>query len=390
MALPTYNADTVSTLSLVYRSQIGKSTRLIYVATLALIVLVLLSLPFIYIPINVKSGGLLQSSIEKTALSVPVGGRLTDLKIADNQKLKAGDTLLIIDAALPKQQTSLVQSRQTQVNQFLGDISELLARISRGGRTPDLQTGQYNAAWQQYVQELENARIVRKQAENTFRRYSTLYQNKVLTAAEYEKYKFELDQAKSAYLMIITKYKTKWQTEANEFRNELNQLSGEQIELNEQKKQYILRAPISGSIQNLTGIQKGGYVFANQKLAEISPDTNLTAFCYIKPSDIGLIQVGQEVRFQIDAFNYNQWGLAKGKVIDVSDDIILLKDNVPAFKVKCSLTDKHLTLKNGYKGYLKKGMNFTARFSVAKRSLYQLLYDQVDDWVNPNIASKTE
>ncbi|WP_449436794.1 HlyD family efflux transporter periplasmic adaptor subunit [Pedobacter steynii] len=56
------------------------------------------------------------------------------------------------------------------------------------------------------------------------------------------------------------------------------------------KKQYILRAPIAGSVQNLVGLQKGAYVFANQKIGEISPDTNLTAFCYIKPADIGLIK----------------------------------------------------------------------------------------------------
>jgi HlyD family secretion protein len=55
------------------------------------------------------------------------------------------------------------------------------------------------------------------------------------------------------------------------------------------------------------------------------------------------------------------------------------------FKVKCSLDVDHLKLKNGYKGYLKKGMNFTARFSVAERSLYQLLFDKVDDWINPNL-----
>lgn len=33
-------------------------------------------------------------------------------------------------------------------------------------------------------------------------------------------------------------------------------------------------------------------------------------------------------------------------------------------------------------------MTFTARFTVAERSLYQLLYDKVDDWVNPNVTGK--
>jgi len=29
-------------------------------------------------------------------------------------------------------------------------------------------------------------------------------------------------------------------------------------------------------------------------------------------------------------------------------------------------------------------MNFTAHFKITERSLFQLLYDKVDDWVNPN------
>lgn len=391
MTLSTYSEDTISNTSIVYQSRISKSTKLIYQITVLSVLLTIAALPFIKTPISVKSSGLLQSSIEKTELTIPVNGRLIQYKLTDNKKLKQGDTLLIIDGALSKQQGNLVQNRQEQIRQFLEDISQSLKYIERNGYSyPSLQTGQYNASWQQFVQELENARIAKKQAETTFNRYNKLYQSKVLTESEYEKYKFEVEQTESAFLMVSTKYRTQWQTEANALRNELRDLSGQQADLNEQKKQYILRAPIDGSVQNLAGLQKGAYVFANQKIGEISPDTTLTAFCYIKPADIGLIRPGQEVRFQIDAFNYNQWGLALGRVLDISDDIIVVNNGQPVFKVKCSLDKSYLVLKNGYKGFLKKGMNFTARFRVTERSLYQLLYDKVDDWVNPNVGDIRE
>jgi HlyD family secretion protein len=389
MALYNYSTDTISETSIVYRSQISKRSQLIYVVTVVVILLTFAALPFIKTPISIKGSGLLQSSIEKTELTVPVNGRLTSIKLTDNQKIKQGDTILVIDAAVAKQQSALAENRQKQISQFLQDINELLAGVNNGrSAAPNLQTGQYNASWQQFAQELQNASIAKKQTESTFNRYNELYKNKVLTISEYEKYKFEYDQAKSTYLMVLAKYKTQWQTEANGFRNEYRQLTGQEAELNEQKRQYILKAPISGSVQNISGIQKGAYVFANQKIGEISPDSNLTAFCYIKPADIGLIKKGQEVRFQIDAFNYNQWGLVTGKVFDISDDIIVLNNNQPVFKVKCILDKNYLTLKNGYKGYLKKGMNFTARFKVTSRSLYQLLYDKVDNWVNPNVSDQ--
>ncbi|GHT22645.1 hypothetical protein AGMMS4957_13110 [Bacteroidia bacterium] len=45
-----------------------------------------------------------------------------------------------------------------------------------------------------------------------------------------------------------------------------------------------------------------------------------------------------------------------------------------------------LQLKNGYKGNLKKGMTLTGRFYLTDRSLWQLLFDKVDNWVNPKIV----
>jgi multidrug resistance efflux pump len=385
MALSTYSTERISHTALVYRSKISKSSQLIYIVAVATILAVLVALPFIKIPISINGTGILQSTIEKTELIVPVNGRLIQYKLSDNKRLKQGDTLLAIDAGLPKQQDALVETRKSQITHFLQDINTLLS--FNGGF--DLQSGQYAASWQQYAQESKNAGIAKRQAASNFARYSKLYQNKVITQSEYEKYKYELEQAESVYLMVRTKYKTQWQTEANGYRNELRQLSGQQAELNEQKKQYVLRAPIDGSVQNLVGLQQGAYVFANQKVGEVSPDAGLAAYCYINPSDIGLIRKGQEVHFQINAYNYNQWGLAVGKVIDISDDIVILNNNQPAFKVKCLMDKNFLMLKNGYKGYLKKGMNFTARFKVTDRSLYQLLYDKVDDWVNPNLIQKT-
>lgn len=174
--------------------------------------------------------------------------------------------------------------------------------------------------------------------------------------------------------------------EAAGYRRELSELLSSEAEIEEQNKLFTLMAPVNGSVQNLSGIQAGSYVFANQKIAEISPDAQLIAICYVKPADIGLIRKGQLVNFQIDAFNYNQWGLISGKVIDISDDIILSDQGVSVFKVRCVLNSNHLKLKNEYKGYLRKGMSFTARFMVAERTLFDLLYDKLDDWLNPNLS----
>jgi len=388
MSIPVYAIDTINNTAIVYTARIKRTTQVIYIGVLLLFVLLLASLPFIKTDISVKGSGLMQSSVEKADLTVPINGRLIYYNLKDNQKTTLGDTLLIIDGTSSNKQDYLVKGRQQEISLFISDLNTLIRQANAEDlNSPVLQSGQYYAIWQQYIQEIENAKIAKDQAENTFNRYSKLFRKKMLSSAEYDKYDFEYKQADAALPMISKRYKAQWQTEINQLQNEARQLMSQQIDINEQKKQFIITSPIDGSIQNLTGLQKGTFVFANQKVGEISPDTTLLAFCYIKPSDIGLIKKEQVVRFQIDAFNYNQWGLLIGKVIDISDDIIMLNDNQPVFKVRCTLDGNYLTLKNGYKGYVKKGMSFTARFSITERSLFQLLYDKVDNWLNPNIKT---
>lgn len=108
--------------------------------------------------------------------------------------------------------------------------------------------------------------------------------------------------------------------------------------------------------------------------------------CYVSPSDIGYLEEGNEVSYQIDAYNYNQWGLAKGRITDISNQPYQ-KDGSVYFLVKCELSEKSLKLKSGYEGKLKNGLTLTSRFHITRRSLFDLLFDKTDDWLNPKILT---
>jgi HlyD family secretion protein len=103
--------------------------------------------------------------------------------------------------------------------------------------------------------------------------------------------------------------------------------------------------------------------------------------------DIGYLKAGMPVNFQIDAYNYNQWGLAKGEVTEIFNDVVMVKDE-PIFRVRCKLLTQQMELKSGFAGSIKKGMTLTARFQVTERTLWQLLYDKMDNWLNPTQLNK--
>ena len=380
--------DNIQDTSVLYMHETRVRSQVIYIITLLAIILGVLALPFIHTTISVKGLGLVQSNVEKIEVLAPVSGKIVHINLKDNQRVLKGELLMRIDAALPQQQGEILSNQNKQQQNLLNDAEMLIEAIDFAKVTVSLQTGLYNSSWQQYLEQQQNSLNAKEQSFKIYKRYETLYTRRVVTQAEYEQYKYNYDQALSDLKMVAKRYRTQWQTEANQYRNELKEIQTHKIQLNEQEKMYTLKSQLSGSIQNLTGLQIGAYVYANQKLADISPDSALLAFCFIKPSDIGLIKKGQHVRFQIDAFNYNQWGMLTGKVVDISDDIVV-QDQTTFFKVKCKFDKNYLQLKNGYKGHIKKGMSFNANFTVTRRSLFQLLYDKVDDWINPETVRKS-
>lgn len=387
MAVSPWNDQHAPIKFIVNHSSVLRSN-VIYRLILSSTIIALSSLPFIPVEISINSQGRIQSSLERSELLASVSGRVVDVRIKDNQSIFKGDTLLLIDSSLPGQQSNIISKRLALLKQLLTDASQIVNSANfqeRFSMKQEFFTEQYSASWLQFLQEFEMSSLNKDQADRIFKRYNTLYENGAITLAESEKFRFEFDKAVSDQTLLINKWIFQWETEAAGFQRELSELLSREADIAEQEKLFILRAHVNGSVQNMAGIQVGSYVFANQKIAEISPDTQLIAICYVKPVDIGLIRKGQTVNFQIDAFNYNQWGLISGEVMDISDDIIFTGQGNAVFKVRCILDKDYLKLRNNYKGNLRKGMSFTARFMITERTLYELLYDKLDDWLNPNL-----
>lgn len=89
-------------------------------------------------------------------------------------------------------------------------------------------------------------------------------------------------------------------------------------------------------------------------------------------------------KIQIEAFNYNEWGVIEGKVASVSSDYVIDRANNYLFKVRVKLDKNYLTLqKTGQRGYIKKGMTTVVHFMVTRKSLFNLIFQTIDSWINP-------
>ena len=356
----------------------------IYKIILFLTILIFISFYFIRLPISSSSRGIIRSQTENTKIVSVVGGRVIENNLKkNNQEIKQGDKLLVITAEQLDTQKSLQNSQSSDYSAQLQDLHKL-TRGQYGG----LQTGQYQRELSAMQEKIAQVQTQLSLAKKDYDRANLLYNQGVIPKSEYDKFYHTYQGLQSQVSGIREQQLAQWQAQKRDTERQIRSLGSEITRINQEQKNYIITAPISGRLVNFSGIQKGNFIIQGQNIGEISPEESLVAECLVSPKDIGFIKIGQNVKFQVDTYNYNQWGLLEGKVKEIDQNITVNQQTGDAyFRVLCTMDKNFLQLKNGYKGQIGKGMTLTARFHLTDRTLWQLLFDRVDDWFNPNLKN---
>ncbi len=378
--MKNYSPDPLNNLENLQAKNKTKSIS-IYLVTVLVLIGFLACLPLIKLDISSQSRGMLRSVQDNVPVYAVINGKVTYANLKNNQNITKGDTLLTIVQDNIKAQQQSNDSLRHILNSQLNDIAQLLVGSTNGFADPTV-IDDYNR-YRYQKQELQT-RI--KQQQQSYNRNKRLYDKQVIAKADYETHLYNLQLAKDALHSFIKQQKAKWQAQKRDIETQLQDLNARNNQLLADANNYIVTAPISGTLENVIALQKGSFTNTLQPIATISPNGNLIVENTVLPNDIGLLKKGQKVKFQLDAFNYNQWGMLEGEIIDI-DKNITIQEQAAFFKVRCSLYTKQLQLKNGYTADVKKGMTLTTRYFITERSLYDLLFDKVDDWLNPKLVS---
>ena len=336
-----------------------------------------IALPFIYVDIYTTSRGVVTSQQKPVTIYAQTSGKITYFNLIENKAVSKGDTLLIIDQKILDEKENLLKIQKDDIQNFISDLEYLLNE-----QYHKLSTSKYKKEKIRYLQQLQNINTDINDASQKFNTAKTLYEKDVIPKIEYNQAELDLNKAKDNKVITMRQNQLTWQNELTEQQQALDNLNSNQIQLAEEKDMYVLTAPIDGELINVEGFNEGSFVNGGNTLTSISPAKNLIIESYISPSDIGYIKEGVNAKYQVDSYNSNQWGFATGEITEVGKDLVTV-NNTPIFKIRSSLNEKHLSLVNGARGDLKKGMTVTSRFFLTRRSLYQLLFDSIDDWFNP-------
>ncbi|MBW3630933.1 MAG: HlyD family secretion protein [Gemmatimonadetes bacterium] len=365
----------------------SRRSQAIYLAVVAALIAGLALLPVVRVGVSVQSRGIVRPVTEKHVVKAQASGFAETLLVRHGAAVEAGQELVTLRAAELEQRRQLLDSRIDQARSSTRDL-ELLAQNDEPGTVGagELETAKYRQELAQFEEDLAEIGVRVGQAVRDSARARELAARSLIPVAEAESHELRLAQLRSEQALRRERYRTGWQAALTSARVELEEMLSRRLMMKEEQALYRVTSPVSGTVEEIASISAGSFVAAGEELAVISPRSDLVAEVYVAPRDIGLLRQGGPARILVDAFNYNDWGFITGRVGHISDDFVMMNDQ-PVFRVGVLLDQTDLRLRNGFRGRLKKGMTVQARFMVTERTLFQLLRDDINDWLNPTQAS---
>ncbi|ACE87885.1 ApxIID [Actinobacillus minor 202] len=163
-----------------------------------------------------------------------------------------------------------------------------------------------------------------------------------------------------------------------------------ELEKNYQRQQAsMIRAPISGTIQQLKVHTIGSVVTTAETLMIITPKEDLLEVtALIQNKDIGFIKQGQDAIIKVDTYPYTRYGYLQGKVKHISLDAIEHPQLGLVFNaiIKFNEGTQNLFDEKGIK--LGSGMTITAEIKTGMRSIISYLLSPLEEGFTESLRER--
>ncbi len=364
--------------------------------------------------------GRLEPQGKTMRLDAPVTGKVVAIRVKEGQTVHSGQILLQLESELTRTEMQQAQAKlegqQNRVNQLQLVKNQLEMSVRTQGLQNQAQGSEQLAQLDQIRQRLNSSRQVYdlekgrlKLAKNEVQRHGYLWQRGAISKSRLEEVEgvvFErqklLEQAQSDIQQATTEI-TKQQSAKQRIRRtgelavldsqkQLKELHSQvvdvQSEIAQTKKQIqslqfqlqqqILRAPIDGTIFQLSINNAGAVVQPGQMVTQIAPKEAPLIFRAEMPSqESGFLRVGMPVKLKFDAYPFQDYGVVQGKLRWISPDskvVETAQGKVETFDLEIVL--QQTDIQTGNKRIaLTPGQTATAEVIVRQRRIIDFVLD---------------
>jgi len=348
------------------------------------IAILLIALPLAYIDITVRAQGIIRPANERTEIKSVISGIIDSVFYKEGSLVHEGAVILRFKDNITQTKALHIQHEMDLHMQFIHDLKLLTAgRDIDASLVRQLISTIYKQQSIRFIYRRSEQEALLRKAHQEEKINSYLAREKVISPKEFFDIQIQHDRANASYKAFEQEQLNEWQQDLVKYESGLAQHEIQQKQLAIDIGWHEVKSPLTGFIQNIQTHYPGNSVQANETICMLSPEGDMIGECYVSTGDIGLIKKNQQAYFQVDAFDYNYFGVLTGQIIAIDNDYTMI-DGRPVFKIRCSFNNKTLHIEKGPSMQLKKGLTFHARFIIGQRTLWQLLFDKMDDWLNPS------
>ncbi|KPL11917.1 MAG: hypothetical protein AMS26_19225 [Bacteroides sp. SM23_62] len=276
---------------------ISPGSRIIYRLCLLLIAGGMTSLPLVRVQVSVTGNGIIRPRQEKANIMPVSTGMVEEVYVSEGDYLKRSDPILRIRSFDAARNLQLMKMELTDTDQYLSDLRGLLSEpvIVPAGQ-------KFKSAYREYCRHLDYLTLIYEKAQKEWTRHSGLYKAGLISEKEYDDLIFSRDKAEREKVRFMSESKRSWQEDYNVYFDRKRTLTIHLQQTEEQIRRSVILAPVSGSLEEFSGIFPGSVLRAGETIGVISPDSRLIGEIYIPSKDIAYISCGQQVNIQVDAF----------------------------------------------------------------------------------------
>ena len=236
-----------------------------------------------------------------------ISGYVTDVRVKDNQRVKKGDTLVLLDN---RNEVIAVSQAEAALNGAKGSYS--VANATTTASKANVITYQANLATADA--QIEAAKVTLHRATQDYDRYVILYNEHTITQQQFEQVEATKESAEKQ-LKVLEDQKTAANRQVSAANSQSNataqqvHVAGASIEQRQADLENaklnlsytVITAPEDGIVSKVN-VQVGQLVQTGQSLFSIVMDTNPWVVANFKETQLTKMKIGQKVMVHVDAY----------------------------------------------------------------------------------------
>lgn len=181
--------------------------------------------------------------------------------------------------------------------------------------------------------------------------------------------------AREELSVTVTDTRRQLLDELRQAQEQIQQYQPEVAKTKQRNALMQLRAPVTGTVQQLAVHTIGGVVTPAQPVLSVVPENEpLEVEATVLNQDIGFVRPGQRATIKVESFPYTRYGYIEGVVQSVSHDAIQDEKLGLVYQARVKMATTVMEV-NGVNVNLTSGMVLTAEIKTGKRRVIEYILD---------------